>query len=77
MGTANMVKAGTVEFGRMTLLEKSRWRFLQLAGNAAIVGLADCTGGNGGAGEKEEELPEGVSEEAFEKGPGPGPYRTI
>ena len=71
-----MFKACTVEFEPMRLFEKTRRRFLQLAGSAAIVGIAGCTGGDGGAGEEEEELPEGVSEEEFEKGPVPEQYRT-
>ncbi|MHB9286018.1 high-potential iron-sulfur protein [Halobacteriales archaeon Cl-PHB] len=62
----------------------SRRRFLALATGAATVGLAGCTSGPSEEGEsptdtepggEEEELPEGVSEEAFESGPVPEAYQ--
>jgi len=73
----------------MELLANTRRRFLRLAGAVGLGGLAGCVGGDGGGAapaptatetgeedEHEEERPEGVSEEAFEHGPVPEPYRT-
>ncbi|KAB1197893.1 MULTISPECIES: hypothetical protein [Haloferax] len=70
----------------MTVSGRTRRRFLQLAGSGAVITIAGCLGGGGGQqgtettteemeDEHEEELPEGVSEEEFERGPVPEPYR--
>jgi len=67
----------------MELLANTRRRFLRLAGAVGLGGVAGCVGSDGGGAtptaaedEHEEERPEGVSEEAFERGPVPEPYRT-
>jgi hypothetical protein len=53
----------------------SRRRFLAATGSATVVGLSGCLGGDG-EGEAEEELPEGVSTEEFQRGPVPEAYRS-
>jgi len=72
----------------MGLIANTRRRFLGLAGAVGFGGLAGCVGGDGGAtpeptptetddeDDHEEDRPEGVSEEEFEHGPVPEPYRT-
>ena len=73
----------------MTGADQTRRRFLLLARSSTVISLAGCTGGTGGQQgteattttegkeeeEHDEELPEGVSEEEFERGPVPEPYR--
>nr|WP_241966869.1 hypothetical protein [Haloplanus aerogenes] len=71
------------------MIANTRRRFLRLVGAAGLGGIAGCVGGDGGGGatptatevadeedDHEEERPEGVSEEEFEHGPVPEPYRT-
>ncbi|ELZ92969.1 hypothetical protein C440_12649 [Haloferax mucosum ATCC BAA-1512] len=74
----------------MTHFDRTKRRFLRLAGTGTVVGLAGCLGGDDGQAETttttattetgdddhEEELPEGVSREEFERGPVPDAYRT-
>lgn len=77
MGTSTIFNPYGVIFGHMDLLENTRRKFLRLAGSITVVGVAGCTGADGGSGEEgAEELPEGVSEEEFERGPVPEAYRT-
>ncbi|WP_394349864.1 MULTISPECIES: hypothetical protein [Haloferax] len=76
----------------MAQSSRTRRRFLQLAGSGTVLSLAGCLGGGGTQEtetttaetttteemeeEHEEELPEGVTEEVFERGPVPEEYQT-
>lgn len=56
----------------MSVPHRTRRRLLHAAGGIALLSLAGCTQ-DGGTGE---EVPEGVSQEEFDNGPVPEPYRT-
>jgi hypothetical protein len=87
MSVLTLLKVLSVNMG---LITDTRRRFLRVAGAVGFGGLAGCVGGDGGReatptemddadedeDDHEEELPEGVSEEEFERGPVPEPYRT-